>query len=308
MPDPSATHRLSNGKAELIVSQATGRVVRFGPPGGPNLLWENPQARAVAGPMGGWLNWGGDKVWLWPQDDWGKWCQGNNGRPPGDPASESHQVEVAGLRLRMTSPVVPGYGVRVVREIELDAHGCGASFVNRVQQVGAASASRPIAPWTVTQVPAPRQVLARLLPDAMPPGYAPFPGCSWDQAQASGRIATMTRPGDRSVKMGLDADALAATVADLLFIVSTPAAGNDAGPFEPFRRAHVYCDPDQSAFKPASQAPYTELEFTAPLKTLTVGQSASLKIRWDFVLLRKDGPSAAEVLTRAAAPAGAPTR
>jgi hypothetical protein len=300
MSELPVTHRLSNAQAELGVSNVTGRVVHFGFAGGPNLLWESPQAPQVAGGLRGWVNWGGDKLWLWPQEDWDTWT-GGTVRVPGDPASQPHQVEVAGRRLRMTSPLVPGYGVRMVREIELDAAGCGATFINRVEQVSAPSLPLAYSPWVVTQVPASGQMLARLLPDATPPGHGPFPGRGWEpqNIQIAGRIVTLTWVATPGAKQGLDADALGVVVGDALFIVRTPAASNDGGPFEPFRRAQMFRDADQSAFRPAGTPAYVEMEFTGPLKKLAVGQSSSLMIRWEVVALRKGGPSPAEVLERA---------
>src|SRR5436305_1962851 len=56
--------RLTNGTVEVVVVPQVGRAMRYGPAGGPNLLWENP---ALAGrdpdpstaPTATWANFGG---------------------------------------------------------------------------------------------------------------------------------------------------------------------------------------------------------------------------------------------------------
>ena len=84
MSASSSLKSLNNGQFELAVSAATGRIVHYGAVRGANVLWKNPRADSVPSPFVGWHNWGGDKVWIWPEDDWVKW-QAGVVAPPGDP-------------------------------------------------------------------------------------------------------------------------------------------------------------------------------------------------------------------------------
>ncbi len=294
MNEPS--HRIANGQFELAVCAAKGRIVYYGPLGGPNVLWENPDAAGSPTPLPGWLNWGGDKVWLWPQADWPRWT-GIEG-PPGDPAPGSWHVQTAGSHVRMTSPLIEPYGVRLVREITLAGMGAQVTLVNRVEQLQPGRLALPVAPWTVTQLPAAPRILARLLPGAKSPGFEPFPPNPWTAVEVADGIATLSRPPGPWVKMGLDADLLAVGVGEWLFSVSVPAPDPSDLRCERCRQAQVFCDPDDSPFRPASLGPYVELEFTAPVKPLRVGESASLTTLWNLAPLRPGGATPAEIIAR----------
>src|SRR4051794_41907296 len=63
-------YRLSNGRVEVVVVPAVGRIMRYGPVGGPNLLWENSKlAGRPARPGKGGANFGGEKVCAGPAED-----------------------------------------------------------------------------------------------------------------------------------------------------------------------------------------------------------------------------------------------
>lgn len=300
MSASSSLNSLNNGRFELAVSAATGRIVQYGAVRGANVLWENPHADLSPSPFAGWHNWGGDKVWIWPEDDWAKW-QAGVVAPPGDPPSTPYKVEVDKLAMSMTSPVVPAYGVRIVREIVLADSGSGVTFINRLEKVadvksGGIGKSLPVSVWTVTQIPAARQILARLLPKVAPPRYEPFQKSPWKGVQIINDIALLTRPAAPWVKIGLEADVLAMPVQDWLFVIRTPADKNDHSGYEPFRRAQVFSDPDESEFRPASQPPYVEFEFTSPLKRLSVGESVSLTVTWELHPLPENGVGTAEII------------
>lgn len=300
MSDASNLKSLNNGQFRLEVSAATGRIVQYRPVKGTNVLWENPHADLSPSPFPGWHNWGGDKVWIWPEDDWVKWQSGGIA-PPGDPPSAPYQVEVEKLTMRMTSPVVAAYGVRIVREIVLDDSGSRVTLVNRIEKVAAVqsagvSKSLPISVWTVTQIPAARQILARLIPNMNPPRYKSFQKSPWKGVQVINDIALLTRPAAPWVKIGLEADVLAMPVKDQLFVIRTPADKNGNSGYEPFRRAQVFSDPDESEFRPAKLPPYVEFEFTSPLKVLSVGESVSLTVTWELHPLPANGVGTAEII------------
>jgi len=284
---------LSNGQFELAVSPATGRIVRYGRAGGRNLLWENPRAAEAASPFPGWLNWGGDKLWIWPESDWKLWQDREHGSPPGDPPPSAYQVvRVSPCLLQMTSPVIARYGVRIVRDIVLEETGSRVKMVNTLEKVAEGSLALPVAPWTVTQIPAPTMILARLAPTAAPPGYAAFPPNPWKDVVVTGNVVVMKRPPAPWVKMGLEADLLAVPVGDLLFTAQVVMPAYSAETYQPLCRAQVFSAPDSSRFLPPGVGAYVEMEFTAPARKLAAGESVSLAIVWELHPVKEDGAAA----------------
>lgn len=270
--------RIANDSVELRVSAETGRIVHYGVLGGPNVLWENQRARETPSVFPGWQNWGGDKVWLWPEDDWRKWSPAAT-HPPGDPASAPWEVAAESLALRMTSPLIPNYGLRIVREIKLAPAGTGVVISNRLEQITPPARNLPVAIWTVTQLPAAAQIIARLTPDAIAPGYAQFPGGEWQNIEPRGREIVLHRPASPWQKTGLDADQLSARIGDQIFTIETP---DTATGHTPHRRAQVFSDPDDSSFRLPGTPPYIEFEFTSPVRSLAAGDSLSLLVTWSL--------------------------
>src|SRR4051794_20092772 len=159
------SYRLSNGTVEVVVVPAIGRIMRYGPVGGANLLWENPKlAGKPASPGKEWANFGGDKVWPWPQEDWPQRA-GRAWPPPAAAGQAANTVEVRSDSLHMTSPVIEGYGVRIVRDIRLDPAGSRLTIDSRLENAEK-PAEFPVAAWTVTQFPRPDQLFARVRPDS----------------------------------------------------------------------------------------------------------------------------------------------
>src|SRR4051812_33887530 len=63
--------RLTNGTVNLvIVPSLGGRIMRYGFVGEPNVLWNNPDIPDLSKGHPDYFNYGGDKAWPWPQDDW----------------------------------------------------------------------------------------------------------------------------------------------------------------------------------------------------------------------------------------------
>lgn len=73
---------------EMVIVPDINRIVRFGRPGGPNLLWVDPEAEN--GPAMPWKNWGGEKLWFWPQERWPE--LGSPWPPPMDPGVAGEMI------------------------------------------------------------------------------------------------------------------------------------------------------------------------------------------------------------------------
>jgi hypothetical protein len=255
--------RLSNGIVELvIVPSVGGRIMRYGFMGGPNVLWEN---KAVAGKpikLGDWANTGGDKVWVWPQDDWPNRMP-NAWPPPAALDQAPHQADILDTHtVRLTSGPVIGWGLRCLRTIQLAPKSAQVTLTStlRKEREGAAF---PLGAWAVTQVPTAPQFWAR---------------------KGSGPLITHTRDPKNSTKAFYDADMLASVQDEILFSVRRLPAPDNAGLAyaPPTDQAQIYCNADDPWFAQNGMTSYTELELTSPLKTLKRSETITLVTRYQL--------------------------
>jgi hypothetical protein len=155
-----ASYRMSNGRSEAVIVPALGRVMRYAPVGGANLLWNSAPGETKPGE---WRNWGGDKSWPAPQSQWPL----SIGREWPPHPSWDGQAYVATVllpsRLRITSGVWPHFGCRVIRDFSFDA---GGDFV--ISQTYEKSSGPPVelAIWTITQVADPDAIFIPVDPQS----------------------------------------------------------------------------------------------------------------------------------------------
>jgi hypothetical protein len=281
-------YRMTNGTVELVVAPSVGRVMRYGYVGGPNVLWENPTVAGKPIPLGTWPNTGGDKIWPWPQGDWGKllpvaW-------PPPPAADQApHQAAIVGKdTLRLTSGIVSPWGIRIVRDIRLAPSGTTVYFTNHFTRVSGGE-SPPVGVWTITQVPATDWVMARLLPaaDKLTGGYQSMSGAAAFKAVAKtpeGMLRVERNPA-QATKIGTDGDLVATLQGGTLFTVrNAPDAPLDNATlsYVPGERAQFYNQPDDVDAAKKGITPYIEMEMTSPKKTLKKGETVTLSIVWNL--------------------------
>lgn len=276
------SYRLSNGIVDLVIVPSVGRIMRYGFVGGPNVLWESAERGKNAKP-GEWPNVGGDKIWPWPQNEWPQ-RTGRSWPPPAAADQAPHQVfVVAPDTLRLVSPPVVGYGLRIEREIRLSPTGTGVTLTSRFVKVRA-GADFPVAVWSVTQMPVPDLLLARLSPgQTLPTGYQMLSPRPWKSIRVADGVLFAERPSATSAKIGIDADLLAWTRNDLLFTQRAVPSASSAAAFRPGERAQIYSNSD-------GPLAYIELELTAPRQTLARGDTQTLTVVWE--LERLSGPDA----------------
>lgn len=266
-------YRLSNGTVEVVVVPSVARIMHYGFVGEPNTLWVNPATEGVPVKPGEWPNHGGDKAWVWPQDEW-EMRTGRGWPPPSATDQVPHQVEVLdGGIIRLTSPLVAGYGVRIVREIRLEPSGTRVHIQTRLEK-RRDGADFPVAAWVVAQLPLPDVMLARLYPGStLRDGFKLFREEPWKSIRRLGEdILLPERPSDVPVKLGCDADILAWFKAPYLVVHRSPIA--NLSDFQPGDHAQIFSNTDE--------IPYIELEFTSPLKVLRKGESVSLEVAWEL--------------------------
>jgi hypothetical protein len=266
-------YRLTNGEVELVIAPAIARVVHYGFVGEPNTLWLNPGTLGQPVKPGEWPNHGGDKAWIWPQEEW----EVRTGRAwPPPPATDQvpHQAEVVdGNVVRLTSPLVAGYGVRIVREIRLEPKGTKVHLLTRLEKLRD-GADFPVAAWVVAQLPVPDVLIARLHPEsALREGFKLFSAAPWKAIRKLGAdILIPERPTDVSAKLGCDAEILAWYRSPYLVVHRSRI--DRLSDFQPGDHAQIYSNPDT--------LPYIELEFTSPLRLLRRGESVALKVEWEL--------------------------
>lgn len=299
----SDAYRLSNGTVEVVVVPAVGRVMRYGFVGGTNVLWENPAVAGKPIALGTWPNVGGDKVWPWPQSEWPQ-RTGRSWPPPSGADQAAQGAEVVGPgALRLTSPVVSGYGVRVVRDIQLAPAGTQVTISSRLVKVRTGAAF-PVAVWSIAQLPIPDVLLARLLPgSSLPDGYRGADPAKkekpWKSLRAENGVLFAERASGWAAKIFIDADLLVAVKDDLLFTLRSQTAHLPPSAFVPGDRAQIYSHADKSALPP-DVPPYIELELTSPLQTLEKGEEVTLRAVWELQRLDKaqQDPAAVGALVR----------
>lgn len=295
-------YRLTNGTVDLVVVPAVARIMRYGYVGGPNVLWNNPVPAGMPARPGDWPNFGGDKAWPWPQDEWPQYI-GHDWPPPEAADQVPFDAEIVGQdTVRISSPLVIGFGLRIVRYITLAPAGTRVTIVTRLEKIRAGG-NRPLGAWTITQVPAPETIYACLAPGAsgtLPDhwkrlgGDAPPPSVTTEDG-----ILRVRRDTAKSIKVGVDADTLAVAAAGTLFTVR--AVVTDPSGYLPGERAQIYATADSSPQDAARGiGPYVELEMTSPKKPLPdPGDTVTLTTVWELRRLPTDASNAVENALRA---------
>jgi hypothetical protein len=145
-----AAYKLSDGKSEVLIVPSLGRVMSYGLVGGPNLLYADTKAKPDPKNPQSWVNYGGDKTWPGPQNEWGLWQASGGWPPPREWDGAAHEAEViTGGKLRTTSGVHPRMGARTVRTYEINAQG-ELVIEQAIEKLSGAPLSLSV--WSVTQI------------------------------------------------------------------------------------------------------------------------------------------------------------
>ena len=270
-------YRISNGTAEVIIVPQIARIMGYGFVGGANLLWNNAAELGKAGDTSGnWRNFGGDKPWPWPQDDWPRWFKRDaNWPPPTESDQVAQSAQVIGVNtVRLTSPVLAKTGLRIVRDITLAETGTRLYTVTRFERVEDGY-DFPVGAWTITQTPYVRgSLLAHLLPgeSTLAEGWRIIGDTPLRAVRRSSDGATLTVERDPDAKsgrkLGFDGDAIAGLIGDTVLVIRADTPGAKAFEWRPGERGQIYISD--------AGTPYIEWEFTSPVKSLKKGESVTL--------------------------------
>lgn len=281
-PDWGPTYRLSDGVYELHVLPEIGRVMHFSRVGEPNLFWNNPHPVTIK--PNEWANFGGDKLWPWPQDP----KAGGWGWPPPveidrGPYFWDYPACVNHRWIDWNGPPAHYADRQGSRTTVFKDSGVATQYTIERPPLSSVESGTPVAAWSIVQIPVVDAVYVRLIePNAAP--------TSMNEKPKPVRFERVNDrwlkfPGDYTgTKIGVAGDLLAARVGDRVFVMQR-TAGNDDPDLEKPVAAQIYF---AGAPKTGIDATtYTELELIGPTKSLATDQFATLETTWKILTPRE---------------------
>ena len=256
------SYLLSNGIVEAIVVPAIGRVMQLrfiGDSAG--TFWENHELHGELhrSASSEWLNFGGEKCWPAPQSTW-QLHQDRAWPPPSgfDPAPM--QAIVTEDALELSSAIDPGWGIQIVRRIELTA----SQPVLRIQTEDRKLHGPPVevAIWTIAQMREPERVCMLLdLKSKLVGSYVHLLAAEPAELRIQGTVLSIGRHRRTFTKIGADGSSLAwigPTCVVRIDVEPMPGKYPDGGCL-----TEIYTNPDPLA--------YVELETLSSLTTMSIG-------------------------------------
>ncbi len=293
-------YRFSDGKAQAVVVPSLGRVMSYGLVGGPNLLFNNKDAKFDPKNPNNWVNYGGDKTWPAPQNNWGLWQKSGGWPPPRQWDGQPHAAQVlSGGKLRMESKIQPRLGGRVVRVFSMNEAG---EFVieQSIEKMSGGPLSLSI--WSVTQINHPDAIFLRSNPNTPYKNGFHYIGNdktkTFNIAQARPDVVRVEPSKQGVYKIGVDTPvvALASVKGDVAFVEKSAHAEGEYpdGALTAGFPMEVYNNPSPA---------YVELEMLGPLRTYlaskdgkSVGTRWTQTVRWSLHKLQD--PSDEEEIAR----------
>jgi len=253
---------MSNGTVEAIVVPAIGRVMQFrfvGEDSGP--FFEN---RAMDGkhPIPAskeWGNFGGDKTWPSPQEDWPK-VTPRAWPPPVAFDSMPVQASIEDENLRLISAVDPDYGIRTERVISLGDRRHQMTIETTYHKVK--GEPRKVGVWIITQLNEPEDVCIQN-PGKFVRQSEQLPLGLKEPSDGQSSIH-LKRDPVKSTKIGTQAGWIHWQDKKWVLDISSPRIAGQEYP-DQGSSAEVYTNPNPLT--------YVELEMLGPVKTLKIGDS-----------------------------------
>ena len=269
---------LGNGQIEVVVVPAIGRVMQLRRQGDQTgCFWTNPElaGKLHTASRDEWVNFGGDKCWPAPQSEWPR-CQGRDWPPPLAFDAKPVFADVRGNGVVLTSEIDSGYGIQVVRYLELEAN----LPVLRIRTVFHKVAGSPVSVsvWTVTQLRDPELVaLQTSARSHFAEGFnrlIPSEPLHWKH---DGEMLSLARHPQERAKIGTEGSAMVWVGREAVLRVESEVAPSVAAERFPDDgcRSEIYTNPDFE--------PYVELETLGPLVNLRAGESTEHTTRYTLL-------------------------
>jgi hypothetical protein len=283
--------QMSNGQVVAIIVPAIGRVMQFrfareerGP------FFEN---RALDGKAPDpnateWVNFGGDKTWPAPQDDWPKLTP-RKWPPPPTFDSVPLKAEVKGSQVELVSPVDPYYGIRTRRMIRLEP-GAPVMTIRTVYEKVQGEPVR-VGVWVITQLGEPERAGMILPPKPQyPEGYNKQMDVLPKDLKREGRLLSVKRDPKNQTKIGSDAGTLVWMDKHFYLQIDSPRVTEKSAEYpDQGSSAEIYTNPDPLQ--------YIELETLGPLHTMKVGDTIERTNRYTL-MRRAEGETRLKELLR----------
>ena len=258
----SDCYLIANGRVEAVIVPAIGRVMQLRLAGdAEGTFWEN---RALDGQLhdaasNDWINFGGDKCWPAPQALWIEY-QGRDWPPPVAFGARHVNASASECGVVVTSPIDPGFGIEVVRHVELDAMQPILRIATEYRKLSGSAVRVGI--WTITQMKEPERVCV-LLPAAskFAAGYVRLMSPEPADLKIDGRLLSLGRHQRQHIKVGTEGSSMAWLGRDCVVRIDAetrPGEYPDGGCV-----TEVYTCPDPLQ--------YVELETLGPLTPMNPG-------------------------------------
>ncbi len=285
---------LTNGTVDVVLVPAIGRIMAYQFAGQPqtNMLWNNPALAGRPLPFAvpyppratEWVNYGGDKLWPAPQDDWAQ-RQRQAGNWPPDPQMDYGPYRVSRIPngLRLTGPLSRNRQVRPIRDFVLAPGSTQLTLretflhpAPTAPGMPAAQRSFPLGLWNIAQARPDATVFLPLSPASrFPNGYVVLAGkegaANW---QAGDGLLAVTSHTVQGNKVGVDA---AQGWIGALY-------GGNLVFTEQFALDPKGVYPDQNTslqvYSQGGTDGYLELEALGPLADGAAGQAQSRTLTW----------------------------
>jgi hypothetical protein len=269
---------MSNGVVEVVIVPAIGRVMQFryaGEDRGPFFENRDLDGKAPDPNSSEWGNFGGDKTWPAPQDDWPKMTP-RKWPPPPTFDSVALKAEVKKDTVELASPVDPNYGIRTRRIVQLER----AKAVMTIRTIYEKVQGDPVkvGVWVITQMGEPEKA-AMVLPkkSQYPEGYNKQMEVLPKDLKRESRLLSVTRDPKNPTKIGSDAGTLVWMDKDFYLQIDSARVTGAEYP-DQGSSAEIYTNPDPLQ--------YIELEMLGPLHTMKVGDTIERTNR--YTLMRRD--------------------
>ncbi|MGF7049635.1 hypothetical protein J2T13_004156 [Paenibacillus sp. DS2015] len=267
---------IDNGRVQLeVLPEIGGRVMSFGFPG-QNILFVNPQMRNVRASYEalspaliqaerekqGLMLYGGEKIWLAPQDDWGQapYVDLDHGVYNDHVTQGSDQIEVV-----LESPICRETGLQITKTITILEEQASVHFSLRLSNHGTSLVHKGI--WQVTQLNRPAEVRIAAN-DANELYYSSYYGNAFVHTEPGG-LCNRVNHGER-YKVGVHSDKGEVTIqmAGIQFHQHFPVYK------ELYPHAFMF-----EVFN-SDKHPYFEAEIHSPLMSIEPQSSATFEISW----------------------------
>jgi hypothetical protein len=258
---------MSNGKVNVVIVPAIGRVMQFGFEGEESVFWENPDLGGQPALKGDWastdwVNLGGDKSWPAPEAEWSKFTGRKGWRPPAAFDGLPSTAEIVDGVVVMTSQVDASYGIRVERRVHLDP-GTTTMTIQTIYHRVSGEPAR-IGVWVITQLREPAGVFAPVpLDSKFPRGFTLLGEDTPPSLRSENGLVSLLRDPKSAFKIGLDGGSLLwVGTRHMLRIDSERQSGAEYP--DKGSSTEIYTNPDPLR--------YVELETLGPLEYLKAGE------------------------------------